>query len=162
MISSLAARLSTDYLLSLGKSSVVKVQTSPTWSVNIGEFPDTMTLSAVVTIGGATQASGTLGAFVGAQVRGVQSTPSVPTFGPYASTSIYQLTIYASSIGEALSFLFHDGSSTTTLVETLSFAVNAIEGSATSPFSLSGIAAQTAYIYIRWRGSSKDRVGSSK
>ena len=99
-----------------------------------------MTLSMVVTIGGVDQATGTLGAFVGTQARGVQSTPSTPPFGPYAGKSVYQVTVYAAAGGETLSFQFHDGSSTTPLDETLTFVVNGNSGSVTSPVALSGTA----------------------
>ena len=121
-------------------SSGRRLQTSPGWSVTPSDFSDTMTLSMVVTIGGVDQATGTLGAFVGTQARGVQSTPSTPPFGPYAGKSIYQVTVYAAAGGETLSFQFHDGSSTTPLDETLTFVVNGNSGSVTSPVALSGTA----------------------
>ena len=121
-------------------SSGRRLQTSPGWSVTPSDFSDTMTLSMVVTIGGVDQATGTLGAFVGTQARGVQSTPSSPPFGPYAGKSIYQVTVYAAAGGETLSFQFHDGSSTTPLDETLTFVVNGNSGSVTSPVALSGTA----------------------
>ena len=107
------------------------------WSVTASDFSDTMTLTALVSVGGVEQTSGTLGVFVGTQVRGVQSTLSSPPFGAYAGKSLFQATAYANAGGETLTFKFHDGSRTADLTETLAFVVNGNQGSVMDPMSLS-------------------------
>ena len=89
-----------------------RLQSSPDWSVVASDFSDTMTLTAMVTVDGVDKSSGTLGAFVGSQARGVQSSPSLAPFGAYAGKSVFQVTAYANAGGEALEFKFHDGAST--------------------------------------------------
>jgi hypothetical protein len=97
-----------------------------------------MTLSALVTIGGTDQASGTLGAFAGNDCRGLREGGTSPPFGPYASKSIYQITLYASAGGETIAFQFKVGTTITALSETLAFVVNGNQGSVMTPFLLTG------------------------
>ena len=121
-----------------GTAAAAPPPATVSWSVVASDFSDTMTLTAMVTVDGVDQASGTLGAFVGSQVRGVQSTPSSPPFGAYAGKSVFQLTVYANAGGETVSFKFHDGASTADMAETLAFVVNGNQGSVTSPIALTG------------------------
>ena len=61
---------------------------------------------ALVVLGGVDQSVGTLVAYVGSEVRGTQDTPSSPPFGPYASRSMFQITLYADAGGESIRFDF--------------------------------------------------------
>ena len=85
-----------------------------------------MTVTALVTVGGVEQSSGTLFAVVGTEVRGVQDTPSTPPFGPYFGRPLFQITIYADDAGETVGFVFLGGSSggVVTMAETLTFQIN--------------------------------------
>ena len=90
----------------------------------------------MVRVGGADQTSGTLLASVGAEVRGLQDTPSVPPFGLYAGRPMYQITIYAEAGGETISFSLSEGSRSASITETLTFEVNGNVGSVVAPCSL--------------------------
>ena len=48
-----------------------------------------MTLTFLVTIGGVRQTSGTLVAYVGTTVSGMQDETSIPPFGAYARQAMY-------------------------------------------------------------------------
>ena len=98
-----------------------------------------MSLTALVSIGGVQQSSGTLLAYVGTELRGLQSTPSVPPFGPYSGTSVYQTLLYADSSGETVSFEFIAGGVRTRLAETVTFAAQGSVGNLVAPFAMSGV-----------------------
>ena len=98
-----------------------------------------MTLSAVVSLSGVVQPSGTLVAVVGTVVRGLQDTPSTPPFGPYADKAVYQITTYADNDGDTIGFEFVVAwGSLVPLVGTLTFTVNANVGTVVAPFVLTG------------------------
>ena len=103
-----------------------------------------MAATALVSVGGVEQSSGVLVAMVGTEVRGVQETASTPPFGPYAGKALFQITLYAESGGETMSFQFHTGSATVSLTETQVFAVNGNEGSVVAPLLLTGTAAASS------------------
>ena len=52
------------------------------WSYQYSQYGNTMTSTTKVMIGGAAEDGGALGAFVGDECRGIQSTVSKPPFGP--------------------------------------------------------------------------------
>ena len=83
-----------------------------------------MSLTALVTIGGVVQSSGTLTAFAADEVRGVQDTASSPPFGPYAGTAMFQITMYGEADGDELTFQFQTNDVPTTMAESLTFEVN--------------------------------------
>ena len=61
-----------------------------------------MTLTAIVSIRGAYQPKGTLAAFAGSDVRGTQSSPIIPLFGPHTAVALYQAIIsHRSSTADA-------------------------------------------------------------
>ena len=97
-----------------------------------------MTATAMVRLGGVDQATGTLVAVVGTEVRGMQDTPSLAPFGPYVGRPIFQITTYGNDSGETMSFQFVVGGGLALLAETLTFVVNANIGNALSPLMLSG------------------------
>ena len=111
----------------------------PPFEFNPRDFANSMALTALVTLSSVDQLSGTLTAFSGTQVRGVQDTPSQAPFGPYAGKATFQITIFGDSDGELLSFTFFTGSSVSTLAETLAFVVNGNVGNVVSPFLLTGV-----------------------
>jgi hypothetical protein len=100
-------------------------------------FSDTMTMTALVNIGGERQTSGTLSAIVEDEVRGEQDTASVPPFGPYKGVAMYQMTIYANENGETVSFRFDAPNGGAVLKETLEFEVNRNVASVLEPLLLS-------------------------
>jgi len=105
------------------------------WAVDVSSFPETMTVTALVTLGGATVKSGTLAAFAGGDVRGVQNVVSSPHFGPHAGKSLFEVTVYGNG-GETISFAYNDGSTTTLLDKELPFAIDRAEGNAIAPYRL--------------------------
>ena len=110
----------------------------PPFVFDPAQFSNSMTVTALVALSGVEQSSGTLSAFVGTEVRGVQDTPSTPPFGAYAGRSMFQVTLYAESSGETMSFKFFTGSGTSSLAETLTFEVNGNLGSVVDPYLLTG------------------------
>jgi len=100
-------------------------------------FPDTLTMTALVTIGGVRQEAGALIAVIGEEVRGMQEGPLTPPFGPYNGVALYQMTVYADGDGEKMSFWFESSAGTAALKETLEFEVNRNVGNALEPLLLS-------------------------
>ena len=109
-----------------------------TFDFNPADHANTMALTALVTLNGAEQTSGTLTAVVGTQVRGVQSTLSTPPFGHYAGKPMFQLVVYADSSGDALRFEFHVDGEVWQLAETMSFSINGNVGDVLEPLMLTG------------------------
>ena len=105
----------------------------------LSQFSNTMTVTALVTLSGIDQSSGTLTALVGTQVRGVQDTLSTPQFGPYMGTALFQIIIYSNGDGETLSFTFVSGGVVASLSETLGFTINGNVGNVQSPFLLTSV-----------------------
>ena len=105
------------------------------WAFDEAVFAETMTLTAIVTVGGARQSSGVLAAFVGTDVRGVQARPLLPPFGPHAGQPMFQLTLYGKD-GEGFTFQFHRAGTTTPLDRVLSFATDGNAGNAMVPYVL--------------------------
>jgi len=108
----------------------------PDWTVNVGKFAQTMTVTALVTIGGTRKDSGTLAAMVGKEVRGVQSTAKIPPFGAYVGKAVYMLVVRGDTNGELVSFHYYDGTSKIPLDKTIKFEVNGKLGNAVAPYML--------------------------
>jgi hypothetical protein len=87
-----------------------------------------MSLTAAVTLSGVEQSTGTLVAFAGTEVRGMQDSVTSPAFGPYAEKALYQVTVYADTDGELLNFQFHVGGLKAAFTETTSFETNGSMG----------------------------------
>ena len=68
-----------------------------------------MAMTALVTLSGFDQSSGTLTAYVGTEVRGVQETSATAPFGPYVGKPTFQILIFGDVDGETLSFTFTTG-----------------------------------------------------
>ena len=108
----------------------------PEWRIDGIAYSDTMTLTALVSIGGEDQAYGALAAFSGMEVRGVQSAPSFPSFGPHAARPLYFLTVYCTG-AEKLTFWFANGLGATTLLNgVISPSVDSNVGTVNSPYML--------------------------
>ena len=97
-----------------------------------------MTVTAVISIDDTVQESGTLGAFVGTEVRGEQSSATSPAFGAYVGKKLYVLTAHGVTDGEVLSFKFHYDNDVVELAETVSFTANGNEGDLVAAFELTG------------------------
>ena len=94
-----------------------------------------MTVTALVALNGVLVSSGTLGAFVQGEVRGVIGPSSVP-FGPYSGSSAFQMTIYADTDGEELSFQLDTGSEQVQCSTTSTFARDTSIGNLLTPFQI--------------------------
>ena len=98
------------------------------------KFANTMTLTAQVKINGVAQASGTLKAYVGTELRGWEDVPQNPPFGTYVGQPMYAIMLYADRSDETLRFEYDTGSGTVIeLKETLDFVMNGNEGKVTEP-----------------------------
>ena len=100
-------------------------------------FPETFTLTAVVTIANVRQTSGVLVAVIEDEVRGLQEKPSAPPFGPYNGVALYQMTIYADGDGGSMSFWFESAAGAAPLSPALEFEVNGNGGNALAPLMFS-------------------------
>ena len=132
------------FLLFAGRSAAqsecdrcCELQTDPGWSFSPSMFSDSMSVTAIVTIDKIDQTSGTLGAFVGTEVRGLQASSSLVSFGAHAGKYLYLLSVYADTSGETLTFQFYQ-ENTITLVQTLTFQVNGRVGDVLLPTALTG------------------------
>ena len=124
------------------------------WQVDLRSYSDSMTLSTLISVNHVEQVSGTLGAFVGAELRGVQASPSHAPFGAYAHRPVYQIIIYANAarvgtgsngtgtaVGETVCFWFDNNSNKLVeLQQGIELVINSNIGRVTSPFQLSGAA----------------------
>ena len=104
------------------------------WTVNTADYENDASLTASVTIGGIAVTTGEVAAVVGSSVRGVQAGAAGP---PGTSGLLFSVTVKFNEAGETFNFLYYDGCATTVLAETRSFEINAIIGSAITPFALS-------------------------
>ena len=106
-----------------------------------GDFAHTMSMTTLVSRqGGVAFSSGQLSAFAGVQLRGVQASESLAPFGPYASTALFQITLYGSDNGDVLTFNFFDGTQYWPITETIAFTVNENRGDVFSPVILTATA----------------------
>ena len=76
---------------------------------SFSSFSESMTMTARVLIGSVLQTTGALRAVSGTELRGIQPDPSIPPFGPYANTAVYQMTVHGDTSGDTLSFTFSTG-----------------------------------------------------
>jgi len=85
---------------------------APLWAVNAADFPDNMSVTAVVMQGAVYKTSGTLVAFMDGQVRGVQAAPKLsPVPGAYQGQHVWMMMIYgdpAESGVKRLTFQLYD------------------------------------------------------
>jgi len=106
-------------------------------SFDYARFESTMTMWAIVIVGGLPQGTGTLAAFNGDDMTGLEATAMVPPFGDYAGIPMYPITIYGDT-PYSISFKYKMESGE---VKTLStsfdlFGPNKLVGTATSPWLL--------------------------
>ena len=97
-------------------------------------------MTALIQIDGANITSGTLVAYnASGAVRGVQNSTTVPPFGAYNGTAMFQITLYGDTSGDVLSFKHFPagGGAATTLTQTVTFTINGSPGSLTDPIVLS-------------------------
>ena len=104
-----------------------------------------MTMTAFVSIDGSSKGSGSLAAFAGSQIRGLQSNLSFPTFGPHQGQGLFQIMIYGEIDATPLQFKWSaDGTETNAISVSrqdgisISFENNGNQGSVISPVSLLG------------------------
>lgn len=111
------------------------------WTLDYAKFSDTMTMTCKVTIDGKDMSEGTLGAFVGNEVRGLAKPPSraIP-FGPNKGKKLYLITLYADTSGEDLTFKYFLDGKIIDLSTSLKFKVNGNVGNIFWPKSLTGSA----------------------
>jgi len=75
-----------------------------TWTIDPSAFANNMTMTTHVAVDGTNETNGTLAAFAGAEIRGLQSSSSVLPSGHYTGQNIYSITLYGDSNGVALTF----------------------------------------------------------
>jgi hypothetical protein len=107
---------------------------SPLSDFNLADYANSMTLTALVSLSGVEQTSGTLTGFVGTTVRGLQGTPSNPPFGPYTDKAIFLIMLFSDIEGETFRFTFFTGSATVQITETLIGETDGSIGSVIDPF----------------------------
>ena len=73
-----------------------------TWTIDPSAFANNMTMTAHVAVDGTNETNGTLAAFAGAEIRGLQSSSSVLTLVHYTGQNIYSITLYGDSNDVAL------------------------------------------------------------
>jgi murein DD-endopeptidase MepM/ murein hydrolase activator NlpD len=115
------------------------------WSINPATYQNSMTMTALVSIDGSSKGSGSLAAFAGSQIRGLQSNLSFPTFGPHQGQGLFQIMIYGEIDSTPLQFKWStDGTETNAISVSrqdgisISFENNGNQGSVISPVSLLG------------------------
>ena len=104
-----------------------------------------MTMTAFVSIDGSSKGSGSLAAFAGSQIRGLQSNLSFPPFGPHQGQGLFQIMIYGEIDSTPLQFKWStDGTEANAISVSrqdgisISFENNGNQGSVMSPVSLLG------------------------
>ncbi len=74
------------------------------WTINPAVYPNNMSMTVLVSINGGIKSSGSLAAFSGAEIRGLQSTPTFPPFGSYSGQGLFQVMVYGDSHSTPLQF----------------------------------------------------------
>ena len=100
-----------------------------------------MLLTTAVALSDVFQSSGTLMAYAGTAVRGVQDNVGLVPFGPYTGKSVFNLIVRGDTNGDTITFKFRTGSGTVDLQQSLVFTINGILGDLYAPeenFVLSG------------------------
>ena len=100
-------------------------------------YASTMTVTALIKVGGIEQSEGTLVAYADNTIHGVQDSPTLVPFGPHAGKSMYLMVVYANANGEAMSFSYDTSTSSTKLSEEQFFVKDQSLGSVLSPLTLS-------------------------
>ena len=115
------------------------VPLTPPYVFDPTEYSSTMIVTALVSVEGTSQVAGTLMAFFGLHMRGLQTAPAVSTFGPYQGQSLFQIIIYGNTgeFTQQCSFRFHVGTRSATITELVPFA-SGTKGSVVAPLVLTG------------------------
>jgi len=108
----------------------------------VAQFSDSMSIIAVVLVGGAVQDAGLLGAYVGDELRGVTGPlsfkiPPLPGW-QYGGETAFSFLVYGTD-GESFTFTYQDASGAQSLVTSASavtFAKDAALGSYEAPMEL--------------------------
>ena len=84
---------------------------SPLFSVSVGDYEKTMSVTAIVSKDGVVQSAGTLLAYSGTSIRGVATayTIAIPV-GPYAGSYPFLITVYGNSDLDSITFSLYDSS----------------------------------------------------
>ena len=113
------------------------------WKINPADFSNTMTMTALVTVDSTDMNEGSLAAFVGNEIRGLQDQLGFPPFGLFVGRPMFQITIYTNSGGEDLTFRWSsDGTQTNSILvfsnSSITSSINGNDGSVTEPILLAG------------------------
>jgi len=107
--------------------------------LNPADFQHTMTLTLRVFLDGVPQTGGTIASFtmVTNELRGVESTPTAPPFGPFAGIFQWGLTTYEDVAGTAHTFSFQpNGGQITNCATEYAFVVDGNIGGVTNPLEV--------------------------
>src|SRR6056297_1942486 len=81
----------------------------PDWSVNPGDYSDFTEVNAVIFVGGTFDSTGTLGAFINGECRGVVTDG---TYWSALDTNIFTVNVYSDiGSGETVHFMFYEDAS---------------------------------------------------
>ena len=126
-------------------SGIKTITLGNTWSINAPDFSNNMSMTVHVSIDGSNQSSGSIAAFSGSEIRGLEATSSTAPFGDYAGQSIYSLMVHGDSSGDILSFKWSpDGTETNAIPintsdgSAIDFTVNDNMGTVTNPILFVG------------------------
>ena len=115
------------------------------WSVELGLYPFSATLTAGVELDGEIMVEGTLAAFIGSETRGVQQhvtlVPDLPLAGRYAGLAVWALSVLGNPPDDGRTARFeysHDGKASHALVTTYTWAVSGVKGNVFQPFVVHG------------------------
>ena len=125
-------------------ANLLLAQNDPGWAVNAPDYEFNGSITAHVIIDNVVTTSGTLGAFVGEEVRGVQEAIFFPPAGNY----YYPIMTYSNQTsGEILTFKFYNGTDIIDLDETQEFILNMTIGNGFTPLELHGTSSGGEDVY---------------
>jgi len=118
-------------------STVIIIANGPAlpWNLDVAQYTYSGEINAVVKINGAEVTSGTIGAFVGDECRGIVT----GNYFPVSGRTIFTLMVYSNlSSGEYLTFRYYNDISTVVyqIEEVLAFSSDMLVGDALSPYNL--------------------------
>jgi len=116
-----------------------QLKAQPSWSVNAAGFANSADVQAVVLLDGVEVTEGILAAFVGADCRGVDDSPTIfPVTGRY----LFQFLVYSNlASGETMTFKYYNPADDVIydVTETISFVSDEFFGDAMDPFICNAI-----------------------
>ena len=118
------------------------------WSINPADFEYNAAMTAQVLVDGQPVSAGTLAAFVGDELRGLQDADFIP-FGPHAGEGVFNIQLRSNvSAGETMTFKYSDGTTVMDISETYDYSQNDIVGNLIVPNVLNAVAGDVPGVLI--------------